>query len=186
MYLRHAEALTAPAIKVQILRASPFRLEPIRPTAELLPVADYRDVCAGKMHAICDRVEPRDFVDFWAMLHRGTPTVSDDVLERRLRRLMDDLVAHDPGLGPEQLGRALERGLDRDLLEGFALRLLQPVSSDEVQQAILRSLTVISRIVRRGWSGPTVSGPGPSQAQQGARSDDLPPESHGRPLSGPC
>jgi hypothetical protein len=112
------------------------------------------------MHAICDRVEPRDFVEFWAMLHRGTPTVSNDVLERRLRRLMDDLVAHDPRLGPEQLGRALERGLDRDLLEGFALRLLQPVSSDDVQQAILRSLTVISRIVRQGWSGPTASGPG--------------------------
>lgn len=79
-------ALDRQNVKVQFGRASPFRLAPSLHTREGMSVASFRDVCAGKLHAVCDRYEPRDFIDLHCILHHhdARELVSDE-LERRRR-----------------------------------------------------------------------------------------------------
>jgi predicted nucleotidyltransferase component of viral defense system len=77
-----------------------------------MPVASLRDVCAGKLHAVCDRYEPRDFIDLHCILHHHAPgeAIPDDVeRRRRFRALVADLEASDPGLTGVQVGQALAR-----------------------------------------------------------------------------
>jgi predicted nucleotidyltransferase component of viral defense system len=97
-------------VKVQFGRSSPFHLAPPRPTREGMPVASFRDVCAGKLHALCDRYEPRDFIDLHCILHHQVPgeSVPDEPeRRRRLRALVADLEESDPGLTEVQVGQAL-------------------------------------------------------------------------------
>ena len=68
------------AIKVQIARMSPFHLEAPIETRDGLPVASFRDVVAGKLHALCDRTVVRDVIDLHAILRR--PSIPGDRRER--------------------------------------------------------------------------------------------------------
>lgn len=48
-------------VQLDFAAASPFHLEERDVAAEGIRVSSYRDLCAGKLHAICDRYEPRDY-----------------------------------------------------------------------------------------------------------------------------
>ena len=138
------EISTVPAlhrqnVRVQLGRASPFQLSPPVPTREGLPVASYRDVCAGKLHAVCDRYEPRDFIDLHCILHRSGPHESppaENERRRRFRALVTDLEASDPGLTEVQVGHALGRGVNRLIVSEFPLRLLVALKEEEVQDTL--------------------------------------------------
>jgi hypothetical protein len=126
-------------VKVQFGRSSPFRLAPPVPTREALPVASFRDVCAGKLHALCDRYEPRDFIDLHCILHDHRPgEASPDELERRrrFRSLIADLEVSDPGLTEVQVGQAFARGVGRQIVTEFPLRLLVPLEDAQVQRTV--------------------------------------------------
>lgn len=133
-------------IRVQFGRTSPFELAPPDRTPERILVASYRDLCAGKLHAV-DRYEPKDFIDLHMILRRprGAPSFLD---------LLADLERTDPGLGPAQVGEALARGLGHDVIGQFPLRLLVPISSEEVQETIRVAMAECARIAREraGWS----------------------------------
>lgn len=148
----------AQAVRVQLGRASPFRLAPQRATLEGPPVASYRDVCAGKLHALCDRYEPRDFIDLHCILNRQgvAGTASDDDERRtRFRELVADLEACDPGLTSIQVGHALARGLGRPILTAFPLRLLISLDEPQVQSTIRIGLEECARLTRTraDWDG---------------------------------
>jgi hypothetical protein len=126
-------------VKVQFGRASPFHLAPPLPTREGMPVASFRDLCAGKLHAVCDRYEPRDFIDLHCILHHHAPreTVPDESeRRRRFRALVADLEASDPGLSEVQVGQALARGVERPIVTEFPLRLLVPLEDAQIQRTV--------------------------------------------------
>lgn len=111
---------------------SPFLLDRPEPTDTGARVTAWRDVVAGKLHAIVNRTEPRDFVDVHAILaHLGalpkTPAASATVLA-----LIGDLRSHDPGLSLAAIGRALAAGSASTLYDGFPLRMLKPVPFSDV------------------------------------------------------
>ncbi|HSW30510.1 MAG TPA: nucleotidyl transferase AbiEii/AbiGii toxin family protein [Longimicrobiales bacterium] len=146
-------------VRVQFGRASPFRLEPPLATAEGPPVASYRDVCAGKLHALCDRFEPRDFIDLHCILGRrreGSGPVGESERRSRFRALVADLEECDPGLAAPQVGQALARGLDRPVLGAFPLRMLATVQEAEIQETIRLGLEECARLTRAraAWEGP--------------------------------
>jgi len=114
-------------VRIQLVVQSPFLLEPVEPTDRGVRVTAWRDVVAGKLHAVCDRTEPRDFVDLHFILdHLGARGQSSDA-GSVLLSLVRDLQAHDPGLSTAAIGRALAAGARADLYDGFPLRMLKPV-----------------------------------------------------------
>jgi hypothetical protein len=134
-------------------RGSPFHLESAERTEEGIRVASYRDLCAGKLHAICDRFEPRDFVDLHAILHHPYPGVgaSDgDPLRARANRLIRDVMEIDPGLTPSLIGQALQRGASTGLLSEFPLRLLVQMTEEEIRRSIQLTIDECVRLVREG------------------------------------
>jgi nucleotidyltransferase AbiEii toxin of type IV toxin-antitoxin system len=145
-------ALGRQNIKVQFGRTSPFHLSPPLPTHEGMQVASYRDVCAGKLHAICDRYEPRDFLDLHFILerHREGEAVPDETeRRRRLRALIADLEASDPGLTAVLVGQALARGSKQPIISGFPLRLLVPLEEEDVQNTIRIALDECVQLTRK-------------------------------------
>lgn len=135
--------------RVQFGRTSPFALEPARRTAEGPPVASFRDVCAGKLHALCDRFEVRDYIDVHFIIAGGDPeggSNAEDSGAERVRRLVRDLHECDPGLTPVQVGEALARGIDRPLVGAFPLRMLRKVTDTEVQRTIRLAVEVCTGI----------------------------------------
>lgn len=126
-------------LKLDVCRASSFSFESVRATVEGIPVASYRDVCAGKMHALCDRYEPRDFVDLHSILLRASadsPPPAAHSRRVRLRELIQDLCQADPGLSALEVAKALERGRDKPLVSGLPHRLLVPLTDGDVQTVI--------------------------------------------------
>lgn len=130
-------------IRVEFARSSPFVLEPPLPTYEGVRVASYRDLTAGKLHALCDRYEPKDFIDLHAILHYhlpDEPPPGEEERRRRFRTLVADLSRSDPGLSAVQIGDALARGEGRPILSEFPLRLLVTLGEQEVQATIRLAL----------------------------------------------
>jgi hypothetical protein len=138
-------------VKVQFGRSSPFRLAPPVPTREGMPVASFRDLCAGKLHALCDRYEPRDFIDLHCILHDHPPGEADpdeSECRRRFRALVADLQASDPGLTEVQVGQAIARGVQRPIVTGFPLRLLVPLDDAQVQRTVQLCLEECAALTR--------------------------------------
>lgn len=126
------------AVRLDLAATSAFRLAPIEPTKEGVPIASFRDLSAGKLHALCDRFAERDFVDLHFILHRGDNAEPADVtlLLERFAALVRDLRMTDPGLNPSLVGQALSRGLDRPIVGELPLRLLAPVTDAAVQSTL--------------------------------------------------
>jgi hypothetical protein len=125
-------------VKVDIGASSPFRLEPLEPTEEGIQVASYRDLCAGKLHAACDRYERRDFLDVHAIV-RATETgldASDEHARQRFRALVTDLTTVDPGLDARIVGQGLKRAIGRPLLADLPLRILLPIHDEEIHATL--------------------------------------------------
>lgn len=143
-------------LKIDVCRTSPFRLAPLEATTEGVPVASYRDVCAGKFHALCDRFEPRDFVDLHAILSRPRAdgsSVDAETQRRRFGAHAVDLLTSDPGLTVLDLGKAIERGAGRALVSGLPLQLLVPVTDAQVHTTVDLVASECEEFARQAISG---------------------------------
>jgi hypothetical protein len=122
-------------VKLQFAVQSPFRLEPLEPTAEGIRVSSFRDICAGKLHAVCDRLAHRDFYDLYVITTGGTPIAELDAsaVRTRFAALLADVIEIDPGLTPSSVGQSIARGSDRPIVSAIELNLLIPVSEQDVQ-----------------------------------------------------
>ncbi len=140
-------------LRVQLARSSPSQLAPSVLAAEGVRVASYRDLCAGKFHAICDRFEPRDFIDLHAILHEPLtgPPIPEATLRDRFRALIRDLTASDAGLTLPVIGPCLERGTRGRLVSGFPLALLVPIRDDEVAATVTLCCDELARMVAAEW-----------------------------------
>lgn len=127
-----------PALKVKLQFAvqSPFKLAPLEAAEEGIRVASYRDLCAGKLHAACDRLAYRDYYDVHMILTRGNPAASEEVVLSRFEPLLADLLESDPGLNPSAVGQGLARVLDRAIVEMIPLRLLVPATNREIHRTL--------------------------------------------------
>lgn len=126
-------------VQLDFAAASPFHLEERDVAAEGILVSSYRDLCAGKLHAICDRYEPRDYVDLHAILMRpsseGNPPDEPEV-RRRFRSIVTDLIETDPGLDALLVGNAVERGRDRPIVARLPYTLFIDIDDAAMQRTI--------------------------------------------------
>jgi predicted nucleotidyltransferase component of viral defense system len=126
-------------VQLDFAAASPFHLEERDVAAEGIQVSSYRDLCAGKLHAICDRYEPRDYVDLHAILTRtsedGNPP-DKMVMRRRFRAIVADLMETDPGLDALLVGNAVERGRDRPIVARLPYKLFIDIDDEAMQRTI--------------------------------------------------
>lgn len=123
-------------VKLQFAVQSPFKLAPLESSEEGIRVGSYRDICAGKLHAACDRLAFRDFYDVHVILTRGERDVPEDVILGRFRPLLADLLESDPGLNPSVVGQGLSRPMGRAIVEVIPLRLLIPATSEEIHRTL--------------------------------------------------
>jgi hypothetical protein len=125
-------------VKIDLVLQSPFRLEPLVMTAEGIHIPSYRDICAGKLHALCDRFEERDFIDFHVILNQpvGGEPVDDDGICARFEAHLRDLMEHDPGIDPPYFGQRIMPGFGREIVSAFQLRLLVPVEESALQHTL--------------------------------------------------
>jgi predicted nucleotidyltransferase component of viral defense system len=127
----------ATTVKLQFVVQSPYRLAPLETTEEGILVSSYRDVCAGKLHAVCDRIAYRDFYDVHVILTRGERDVPEEVIAARFAPLLADLREIDPGLYPTFVGQALSRLVDRSIIEMIPLKLLIPATNQEIHRTLM-------------------------------------------------
>jgi hypothetical protein len=122
-------------VKLQFAVQSPFRLEPLESTAEGIRVSSFRDICAGKLHAVCDRLAFRDFYDLYVIVTGGEPVgeLRESAVRARFATLLADLMETDPGLTPFSVGQAIARGQNRAIVSVIELNLLVPVTEQEMQ-----------------------------------------------------
>ncbi|HEX6370021.1 MAG TPA: nucleotidyl transferase AbiEii/AbiGii toxin family protein [Longimicrobium sp.] len=126
-------------VQLDFAAASPFHLEPREAAAEGIQVSSFRDLCAGKLHAICDRYEPRDYVDLHAILTRpsreGRPP-DEPEMRRRFRAIVADLMETDPGLDALLVGNAVERARDRPIVARLPYMLFIDLDDAAMQRTI--------------------------------------------------
>jgi hypothetical protein len=134
-------------VRVDLARTSPYRLEPVDVSEEGVRVASYRDLCAGKMHAICDRFEPRDFIDLNAIARHPEGGTNPETIRLRVGGLIDDVSRIDPGLNPALVGQSIERGTQVSIVSMFPLRLLRPVTEQAVQETLRIAIRECARRV---------------------------------------
>lgn len=125
-------------VQLDFAAASPFHLEQRDAAAEGILVSSYRDLCAGKLHAICDRYEPRDYVDLYAILTRTSGDAPPDEAEirRRFRVLIADLVETDPGLDPSLVGTAIGKARGRPIVARLPYLLFIDIDDEAMQRTL--------------------------------------------------
>jgi hypothetical protein len=121
-------------VRVDLARTSPYRLEPVEVSEEGVRVASYRDLCAGKMHAIARHPEG------------GT---NPETIRLRVGGLIDDVSRIDPGLNPALVGQSIERGTQVSIVSMFPLRLLRPVTEQAVQETLRIAIRECARRVHQ-------------------------------------
>lgn len=134
-YVAHNPEEPEQGVKLQFAVQSPFRLEPLQPTTEGIRVSSFRDICAGKLHAVCDRLAHRDFYDLYVITTEGKPVAELDgsAVRARFAALLADVIEIDPGLTPSSVGQSIARGTNCPIVSAIELNLLIPVSEQEVQ-----------------------------------------------------
>lgn len=134
-YIARGDGEPATGVKLQFAVQSPFRLQALERTAEGIRVSSFRDICAGKLHAVCDRLAHRDFYDLYVIITGGKPVaeVGESAVRTRFAALLADVIQIDPGLTPFSVGQAIARGANRAIVSAIELNLLLPVSEDDVQ-----------------------------------------------------
>ncbi|MBI4546102.1 MAG: nucleotidyl transferase AbiEii/AbiGii toxin family protein [Gemmatimonadetes bacterium] len=141
-------------IRVDFGRESAFMLEPSLLTQEGVRVASFRDICAGKIGALCTRSDARDYIDLHAILRRpgaAGATPDDETVRQRMRSLLRDAQESDPGLSPVVVGETVARGLGRSLVRDFPLRLILPMTDEEVQTTLALALEACAREAGNKW-----------------------------------
>lgn len=124
------------SVKLQFAVQSPFRLAPLESTEERIRLSSYRDICAGKLHAACDRLAYRDFYDLHVILTGGNADLPSDAVRDRFKPLLADLLETDPGLNPSVVGQGLSRVIGHAVVERIPLRLLIPATTDEIHRTL--------------------------------------------------
>jgi predicted nucleotidyltransferase component of viral defense system len=153
-YIAHDPAEPHQGVKLQFAVQSPFRLQPLETTAEGIRVSSFRDICAGKLHAVCDRLAHRDFYDLYVITTGGKSTseLDEAAIRTRFAALLADVIEIDPGLTPASVGQALARGTNRAIVSAIELNLLIPVSEEDVQT--LLSLCIAECAAQSASSAP--------------------------------
>ena len=125
-------------VQLDFAAASPFHLEQRDVAAEGIQVSSYRDLCAGKLHAICDRYEPRDYVDLYAILTRPAGDAPPDEAEirRRFRALVADLMETDPGLDAALVGTAVGKARGRPVVARLPYTLFIEIDDESMQRTL--------------------------------------------------
>lgn len=126
-------------VQLDLAAASPFHLESRDVAAEGIRVSSYRDLCAGKLHAICDRYEPRDYVDLHAILTRPAAEghqPDESEMRQRFRAVVADLIETDPGLDASLVGAAVGKARGRPIVERLPYKLFIDVDDEAMQQTI--------------------------------------------------
>lgn len=126
-------------VQLDFAAASPFHLEERDVAAEGIHVSSYRDLCAGKLHAICDRYEPRDYVDLYAILTRPSSNgdrPDEGELRRRFRALVIDLMETDPEMDPSLVGTAVVKARGRPIVERLPYTLFIDIDDVAMQRTI--------------------------------------------------
>lgn len=135
-------------VKLQFAVQSPFRLAQLETSEEGIRVSSFRDICAGKLHAACDRLAHRDFYDLHVILTRGEQDVPENVVLDRFRPLLSDLLEIDPGLNPSVVGQGLSRLIGRAIVELIPLRLLIPATTEQIHRTLEICLAECARQTR--------------------------------------
>lgn len=126
-------------VQLDIAAASPFHLDERDLAAEGIRVSSFRDLCAGKLHAICDRYEPRDYVDLHAILTRPSKDGSapdEGEMRRRFRTMVADLIESDPGLDPMLIGNGVAKARDRAIVERLPYLLFIDLDDEAMQRTV--------------------------------------------------
>jgi hypothetical protein len=144
-------------VKVQFARTSPYRLAPLEDAEEGIKVASARDLFRGKLEAVCGRVEPRDFIDLHTIVWReeslGVPVNTEGAI-LHWRSLVEDLFECDPGLDVPYVAMSVAHGRRRPIVTAFPLRLLKPVTDEDVQNTIELCLDECARLIEQGLGSP--------------------------------
>lgn len=84
---------------------------------------------------MCDRLAHRDFYDLYVIITGGKPVgeLEESTVRNRFAALAADLIETDPGLTHFSVGQAIARGLNRPMVSAIELRLLVPVTEQEMQ-----------------------------------------------------
>jgi hypothetical protein len=123
-------------VRIDLVLQSPFRLEPLEVTEEGISIPSYRDLCAGKLHAICDRFAERDFIDLHMILTQSGAPATDEQICDRFGALLIDLMETDPGISQPYVGEALLEGIGKEIVSAFPLRLLLPIEESALQHTL--------------------------------------------------
>jgi hypothetical protein len=140
-----------PMVKVQFACTSPYCLAPLVETTEGILVASYRDLCRGKLEAVCGRMAFRDFVDLHVILRSTGPgqLLADDAeSRRRFRALVADVKECDPGLTTVYIAQAIANGRGRRHVSSLPLRLLVPLTDDAIEATIELCVDEAALIIR--------------------------------------
>lgn len=169
-----------PAVLLDFARNSPFQLASPEEVEEGIRVGSYRDLCAGKLHAVCGRFEPRDFLDLSTILaHQLQDSPADgEQRRRRFLNLLHDAKAADPGLTVPFIAQSIARGIGRPLVSLFPLRLFAELREEDVQATLRLCVEECAALVRAEWE---VSGKGPGDAA--CETEPLPQAEAERPVS---
>ncbi|MFN2463042.1 MAG: nucleotidyl transferase AbiEii/AbiGii toxin family protein [Candidatus Dormibacteria bacterium] len=112
-------------IKLEVGVADPPSLG-LDEEVEGIRVASLRDIAAGKAHALCDRDDPKDAIDLWAV---------DKLLGVSMGAVRDDLFAKDAGLAEAPLAwyEAFRRQADREVTVPPELERMMLIEADPQQ-----------------------------------------------------
>jgi hypothetical protein len=137
-YIATSAEFPGQQIRIDLVQESPYRLGPLEETAEGISISSYRDLCVGKLSAICGRFEERDFIDLHTITNPaedGTLSSDEEVTEA-FSRLLTDALDCDPGIGPQYVGLNLSNGENKLIASRFPLRLLRPIEESAIQRTI--------------------------------------------------
>lgn len=137
-YMATSADFPGQGIKIDLVQESPYRLAPLEETAEGIWIGSYRDLCVGKMSAICGRYEERDFIDLHAILNPAEDgsLASEREITEAFSALLTDALDCDPGIGPQYVGLNLSRGLDKSIVSRFPLRMIRTMAEEDIQRTI--------------------------------------------------
>jgi hypothetical protein len=140
-----------PTVKVQFACTSPYRLGSLFETTEGILVASFRDLCRGKLEAVCGRTEFRDFIDLHVILRStglGLLAANDEESRRRFRALVADIKECDPGITTVYIAQAIANGRGRRHVSSLPLRLLIPLTDAVVETTIELCVDEAAAIIR--------------------------------------
>ena len=124
-------------VKIDLVQESPYKLDPLEQTAEGIWIGSYRDLCAGKLSAVCGRFAERDFIDLHVILNPVEDVLASEAeITERFSALLADALDCDPGIGPQYVGQKLSDGQNKPIVSQFPMRLIRSLREEDIQRTI--------------------------------------------------